>query len=546
MRRFAGTGRSRTPAVALPCLLLAVVVTVGLLSSGCGGGTPTQTTTPAADVLRLANATEFAGGWDPRASGGNEVTYLANMYETLLRANPAGSTEPFEPVLATSWKVSSDGLEWTFTLRQGVKFHDGQPFNADAVKYSIDATKELGQGVAYILDSIKSVEVVDAYTVKFVLSDPVPLDRILSAEYAAYMFSPATKGQKSEWWVGKDYGTGPYTLTTSKPGEQYVFARYADYWGGWKDSQYKQVVVNIVQEAGTQRQMLEGGEVDFTYQVARDSVSALKQNTDLTVHEVPSQIQYNVVFNTLRAPLNNVKVRQALAYAIPYDDVITVGVNGFANKSSGMVPKGLFPYNPDLAKYTTDLDKAKALLAEAGYPNGTGIHKLRLVYWSDSAGAVYEKAAPLIKEAWAKLGVTVDVQPMLSSQGYAMATGAESQRQDVILDKQWPSFPDGEDMLWYQWHSQEVSYNWSYWSSKETDKLMDDAFALESTDLTKAKELYDQCQTLLVENVPCAPLFDYIDIYASRAAVTLQDGALNTNYPLVLRWRLVSPATSGS
>ena len=542
MRKTRGA-RSSGAAWLLAAALLAVAIAVPVLG-GCGDDTGDEAAAPAADVLRLVNATEYAGGWDPRAAGGNEIVYLANMYETLLRVNPPGSTEPFEPVLATSWEASEDGLEWTFKLRENVTFHDGQPLDAAAVKYSIEAIQELGEGVAYILDPIASVEAVDPTTVKFTLSDPAPLDRILSAEYAAFIFSPATEGQDSEWWIGQSFGTGPYQITSFKQGEEHVYSQFPEYWGGWEPSQYQKVVVRIVSEPSTQRQMLEGAEADFAYQVDRDSVAALQQSPDLAVHEVPSLVQYNLVFNTLRAPLDDPKVRQALAWAIPYEDVIEVGVNGFATKSVGMIPQGLFPASADLPTYEYDLETAAGLLAEAGYPDGEGIEALKMVYWSDSSPA-YAKAGPLIKEAWEKLGVEVDLQPMLSAQGYALVTGDEDKRQDVILDKQWPSLPHGYDMLWYQWHSQELAYNWSYWSSDETDQLMDDGWTIESTDLTQAQELYDQCQELLIENVPCAPLFDYIDIYASNKAVTLKDGALNTNYPLVLYWRLVSP-TGGS
>lgn len=529
--------------VIVSAALLTAFSALGMLASGCGGGGDGETeqaSAPVADVLTLACANEYAAGWDPRVSGGNEIVYMANMYETLLRVNPPGSTEPFEPVLATSWESSPDSTEWTFKLREGVTFHDGTPCNAEAVKYSIDATKELGEGVSYVLDPIESVEVVDDYTVKFVLNGPAPLDRVLSAEYAAFIFSPATEGKPSDWWIGKSYGTGPYKIESFKQGEEHVYARHPDYWDGWSDDEYKKVVVRIVAEAGTQRQMLEGGEVDFVYQVDRDAVSALESNPNVVVEEVPSLVQFNLVLNTLRAPLDNVKVRQALAWATPYEDIIEVGVNGFAAKSVGMVPKGLFPYEPSLPSYDYDPEKAKQLLAEAGYPDGEGMRKLVVVYWSDAP--FQSKYAPLVKEAWEGIGVPVELQPMLSQQGYARATGPEDKRQDVVIDRQWPSIPHGYDMLWYQWHSQDLAYNWSYWSSAETDELMDEAWEVEPSDVAKAKELYDECQELLIENVPCIPMFDLVDIYASSATVKVEKGGLNTNYPLVLFWRMVNPA----
>ena len=164
---------TRRAATALGVVLI-VVLAVALLASGCGGSS-TETTasgSPAAsgsDILRVASLYGITT-WDPSASYSTEVMYMANCYEPLVYANPAGSAEPFSPGLATSWNVATDGLSWTFKLREGVTFHDGTPFNADAVKYSIDRTMKLNLGAAYLLSQIKEVKVVDDYTVKFVLS----------------------------------------------------------------------------------------------------------------------------------------------------------------------------------------------------------------------------------------------------------------------------------------------------------------------------------------------------------------------------------------
>ena len=134
---------------------------------------------------------------------------MANMYEPLLYKNPAGSEETFRPALATSWEVSPNGKVWTFKLREGVKFHDGQPFNAAAVKSSIEATIELGQGYAYLWGNVKSIDVVDDLTVQFTTVNPEPLDTLLSSEYAAWMFSPAAVSKPSSWFdEGTDVGTG--------------------------------------------------------------------------------------------------------------------------------------------------------------------------------------------------------------------------------------------------------------------------------------------------------------------------------------------------
>src|SRR5450756_2216708 len=135
-------------AIAVVLVVIAALLAV-VLTAGCGSSSSTGSTAPKADILRLAY-TSTVTTWDPSVSFSTEVVYMANLYEPLIYANPAGSAEPFSPALATSWEVAKDGLSWTFHLREGVTFHDGTPCNADAVKYSIDRTQKLNLGAAYL------------------------------------------------------------------------------------------------------------------------------------------------------------------------------------------------------------------------------------------------------------------------------------------------------------------------------------------------------------------------------------------------------------
>lgn len=536
--RWSGAGRVRTVLV-IGIVVLAAVAGLGLMA--CGGSDSSSTAT--ADILRVAANGDFETGWDIRAAAPPVGEYMANMYETLLRLNPEGSAEPYEPVLATSWESSDDGLVWTFHLREGVTFHDGETFNAQAVKYALDTTKKLGKGSSYILAPIKSIEVVDDYTVEFQLSQAVPLERILGSEYGAYIFSPATKGIKAKEWIGHDYGTGPYKIQSASAGEEYVFVRDDNYWGDWDDNQYKKVVVQIVKDAGTQRQLLEAGQVDYVDLVDRDSIEAMESAGTVSIDKIESMRQYCVCYNTGRSPLDDKLVRQALSYALPYEDIIELGTSGYAEKSVGYVTNTLFPYNADLPQYTYDVTKAKELLAEAGYANGKGIHSLEVIYYSEDA--VTSKFAPLVKEAWEKLGIKVKLQSVLASQGFAQVAGDENERQDVVIETEYPSYPAGYDMLYYQFHTQPyVSFNSSYWSSAETDELMDKAWALEPTDTAAAQEIYDQCQELLIDNAPTAPICDVTDVYASSKAITLGEGALSEYYPKTLFWYKVTLAGS--
>lgn len=517
---------------------LLVVFALGTAACGTSGSQATlSSTSVGADVLRLASSMTLTT-WDPRAAVGDEPPYLANCYEPLVWTTPDG--KGLTPALATSWEVSKDGLVWTFHLRQGVKFHDGADFNAAAVKYSIESTRNLGMGAAVVWDPVPlaRIVVVDPYTVRFELRQPMALGRVLSSMYGAFIFSPKTKGKPQSWWdTPHEDGTGPYVLQSYQPGQKITFVRDPNYWGGWKNNQYRQVVAQIVSDAVTQQQMLEAGEVDYADLLSADSIPTLRTNPNVKVVTHQSVLNEVMMFNTSRTPLNNVKVRQALAYAIPYQEIITVGANGLATQARSVVPAGLYPYDTSVPQFTYDLNKGRALLAQAGYPHGG--FSLTLTYQSDEA--TQSKWVPLVKEAYAKLGVTVNLQPLLWEQQWAKAKGPVAQRQDIFVMLWWPTYPDGYDTLRSFFHKQKtLSYDLCYWQMPAFDKLIDTAYSLEGSDPARAQQLYNQAQTLLFQQAPAPAVFDLQAVAGFNPALHLGPLALNPVYSKVLFWYYVT------
>jgi len=524
-------GAKRT--VLVLCLILAIVLITAAMVAACGGSSePSESTAPKADIFRAA-FTATVTTWDPSASFSTEVVYMANLYEPLIYANPPGSAEPFTPALATSWEVSDDGLEWTFKLREGVTFHDGTPMNAEAVKYSIDRTKELNLGAAYIWAPVKSVEVVDDLTVKFVLSYPTALDRIAAASSGSWIFSPATKGNDAKWWdEGNEAGSGPWMLESYKPNDELVFVRNPDWWGEWQDNQFQKVVVKVVAEAGTQRQMLEAGEVDFISLVAADQADAMAANPNVDLVTAQTWNNYLMFFNTQKPPLDNPKVREALSYAVPYEDIITVGVNGMATQAKGPVPIGLWPNaNGDLPQYATDIEKAKQLLDEAG----VDVNGLKLTLTHAGENPTEQRFCPAIKESFAELGIDLRIQSLLWNQQWEKAKGPADKRQDLFVLLWWPSYPDGYDNLYSMFTTEETpAWNLGYWYSDEYDNTLDEAHKLSATDVARSQELYTKAQTMLIEEAPAAYLFDVEGRVAKLKTISLSDLAVNPNYPQVL------------
>jgi peptide/nickel transport system substrate-binding protein len=530
-------------------VLFALILILSLAMSGCGAkqvstpepAQPTETVvaaiaTPSGPVvLKIANTATFTT-WDPVKSFSTEAAYMGNMYEQLLRVNPPGSAEKFTPLLAESWDVSDDGLIWTFHLRPNVKFHDGEPLTAEAVKLSIEAAKDHA-GASFIWYPLDKIEVVDDLTVKFTLLYAAPLDLIASSLYGAWIVSPkalaASADNPDYFEAGIEAGTGPYMLESYTPDKEIVMTRFNDYWGGWKDGQFDKVLVEIIGEAITQQQMLEGGEVDLVTRLPVENYASFKENPNYTYYEENTFFDYVGFFNTLKPPLDNPTVRQALSYAIPYQDIITVGTNGLASQSRGPVPQGIWPWSEEVNQYSYDLDKAKELLATAGYPDGG--FDLKLTYASEND--VEAAFAPLIKDSFAELGVNVTIEPMLWSQQWELAKSDPANAQDMFLLLYWPTYSDaGSDNLWSMFYGAEESphlnvtaFNLSYWWNADFNALVDVAGATTVTDPETSQAKYTEAMNLLVDEAPGVFFMDTMSAFVIPTYI--QGFEYNINYP---------------
>lgn len=541
-------------------LFVSLIVLLSMLLNACGGGAPAATDAPAGTealaateaaateapaagpvVLKYASSANITT-WDPIASFSTEAAYMANMYEQLVRVNPPGSAEPFSPLLAESWEKSDDGLVWTFKLRSGVKFHDGEAMNAEAVVKSIMLAKE-SAGASFIWLPLDTVEAVDDLTVKFTLKWAQPLELILGSEYAAYIISPkaldAAAADENFWTSGVSAGTGPYMIESYTPDQEIVLTQFPEYWGGWESDQYEKVLVTIVPEATTRQQLLESGEVDLVTSIPADSFDSFTSNPDYVTSLEPALFNYTAFFNTLKAPLDDAKVRQALSYAIPYQDIIAIGASGRGTQSRGTVPAGVFPYSEDVPQYTYDLEKAKALLTEAGHEGGG--FSLKLTYASENS--TEEAFAPLIKDSFAQIGVDVTIEALEFTQQWELAKADPANAQDIFLLLYWPTYSDaGADNMWSMFYGNPenpgnlnaTKFNLSYWMNEDYNAIMDEASTLSGTDVDASRVKYTEAQKLLVEEAPAAFLFDTMVAFVLPARI--QGFQYNLNYPDVRYW----------
>lgn len=524
-------------------IIAALIPVLGLLSvAACSGGGSTGSGDAAAStaVLTVASSASVTT-WDPVKSFSTEALYMGNLYEPLLVKNPAGSDEEYTPTLATDWQASDDGLTWTFDIRQGVRFHTGEELDAEAVKQSLEAAKDHG-GASFIWAPVKSIEAPAKYEVIFKLEYPAPVDLIVSSTYGAWIVAPSALDAVAEdekyFEAGVEAGTGPYVLDSYAPGEKVVLKKFDDYWNTEQSATYRTVDIAITSDAVTAQQMLTAGEVKYSTQVPLENVETFEKDAGYDVNVSKSPFNFLAMFNTTRPPLDDPDVRRALSYAIPYDDIIAVGAQGYGSQSHGPVPDGIFPFSADVPQYSQDLDKARELLADAGHPGGG--FDLVLTYASENAAE--KRFVPLIKDAFAQVGVGVTVKSQLFNQQWEEAKADPKSAQDIFILYYWPTYSDaGSDNLYSLFHSSpEPFFNLSYWKNDEYDELVDEAGKHTATDRARAQGLYGDAMALLHEEAPAAFLYDAQAVSVVPKGLSVPPA--NENYPFTTFFAQFEPA----
>ena len=423
-----------------------------------------------------------------------------NVYETLTLWLP---DEGVVPVLAESWESNDDATEWTFNLRQGVTFHDGSEMMAHDVKASLDRNIDIGM-VAYNFIGIESIEVVDDYTVRVLCSEPRDVPLVLSAGYGMFIYSAEGAERGTEWFAqGNDAGTGPYTIERYEPGHAIVVTRYEDYWGGWQDGQFTEVAFEMVEDPTVREAMIRGGDADITFGIPFTSIEGLQALDGLTVYPYEAFAHVVGAFALRNAPLDNVQVRQALAYSFPYEDVHEGVFLGYGSIPKGFGPTMLWDPPEGFPRYELDLDRAAELLDAAGYGDG---FQLRLAVFVGQAQNI--EAAELWQAQLAQIGVDLRIEQLSSGAFWDYAYTPEQDEfhimmvtasGDVASPWSWLICYTSSPLGWLPL----VGYD-----NPEFDSLVFDAWAKEATAPEEADELWVEAQRLLYEDAASIFIYD--------------------------------------
>jgi peptide/nickel transport system substrate-binding protein len=409
--------------------LFSLLTLIVILISGCAApAAPAPTTAPAAEsadtstaasggTLTIARPTD-AVGLDPKietTSPGNWV--MSNIYENLVKLD---TDLTFQPALAESWEqVEPD--RWRFTLRQGVKFHDGTDFTADAVKFSIERQKdpENPGRSASNLRPIIAVEVVDDYTVDIVTDGPYgPLLNIMSLIYGTGIVSPAAVEEYGDDFTLNPVGTGPFQFVEWATNDHITIERFDDYWG--EPAPLDQVIYRVIPEESARMLALDTGEVQMVMAPAPSQMDLYRDNPDFTIYETPGVRVIFFGMMTAREPLSDVRVRQALNYGFDRQSVLDNIVEGAGYLPTAYISPPIFGYTDTSEYFAYDPEQAAALLEEAGWvdSDGDGIRDkdgepLSLLHYSPRGRYLKDaEVGEAFQAAMLELGVEVQLEIM--------------------------------------------------------------------------------------------------------------------------------------
>ncbi|BDH46563.1 glutathione-binding protein GsiB [Salmonella enterica subsp. enterica serovar Choleraesuis] len=409
-----------------------------------------------------------------------------------------------QKVLASDYQVSSDGKTYTIKLRSDVKFQDGTPFNAEAVKANFDRASNPDNHLKRynLYKDIASTEAVDDNTVRITLKRPFSAFINVLAHPASVIISPAALKK-----YGKDIGfhpvgTGPYQFVTWNPTD---FVKVKKFDGYWQKGEPKldSITWRPVVDNNTRAAMLQTGEADFAFPIPFEQAALLSKNPKLELVTSPSIMQRYISMNVTQKPFDNPKVRQAINYAINRQALVKVAFAGYATPASGVVP-------PDIAgsasfkPWPYDPAKARELLKEAGYPNG-----FTTTLWSSHNHSTAQKVLQFTQQQLAQVGIKVQVTAMDAGQRAAQVEAKGQKESGVRMfytgwtastgEADWALSPLFASQNWPP-----TQFNTAFYSNPVVDK--DLAAALATTDPVQKDKLYRDAQQKIWDDAPWVPL----------------------------------------
>ncbi|KRE06940.1 glutathione ABC transporter substrate-binding protein [Bosea sp. Root381] len=403
------------------------------------------------------------------------------------------------PVLAERSEVNANSTEYTVHLRRDVKFHDGTPFDAAAVKLNYDRLRDPSNRLKRqsLLEALDRVEVVDAFTVRLILKAPSGVLLNYLAHTGASILSPKAIAQYGADISRHPVGTGPFVFASWTP-DTLKASRNQQYWRQGLP-RLDGVTIRSVPEGGARLALLRSGEAQFVFPLPPETVQIVERDERLAIDKTPSIVAQYVALNTTRKPFDDPRVRQALNYAIDKAAFIKVVYNGFGTPMDAPVAPGIAFYNKQ-GVWPYDPAKAKQLLAEAGYPNG-----FETEIWNFS-NTLNNRASQFLQQQLAAVGVKVAVNPLEAGVATTRLWGAKTpeEAQVRMFFGSWaPSTGDADWALRPLLSSRSYPpalYNLAYFKDDAVDAALQKGLA--TADPAERKAAYDEVQKIVWEKAP--------------------------------------------
>jgi peptide/nickel transport system substrate-binding protein len=464
------------------------------------------------------------------------------IFESLVQLDTSGAAKP---LLATSWTMSPDGKVWTFKLRDGVKFHDGTPFDADAVKFSLDRVRDPATGSLSgpsFLGPIDRVEVVDRLTVRLTYTKPYPalLDG-LETGYLAIV-SPTAARKFGKEFGQHPVGTGPYVFESWTRGQQVILKRNAAY--AWAPAHAKHqgpgyldtITFRFIPEHQTRLAAFERGELDLMGRAPGPDVGRLREDKRFVVHlNMFKGEPTEFLINASKSPTNEVAVRQAMLYAINRASVVKAVTFGISTPAYGPLKPSIWPYWRGVEEmYRHDPAKARELFDKAGWkpgPDGIRVKEGKrlstIVNVKDDPQAL--DMLQLMQADLKQVGMDLEIRPMALAASEDLARKGEN----GLTFMDWRG--TDPDILTLQFHSKNIGgWNFGHLKDPALDKLLDDA--REEMNRAKRQKMYEDAQKYIMEVAAVVPLFNQVQPDPSWAYVKDLAFDANTYFMLYDVW----------
>jgi peptide/nickel transport system substrate-binding protein len=443
---------------------------------------------------------------------------LANLYDQLIdlkyqreKDGLVADGTTTAPMIASSMQVSSDRRKVTFALDPKATFSDGTPITAEDVKYTFQRGIEGEQYTKTVmgmltLSSAKHIKISDPHTVVFELDEPNPMtERLLNLQVMSIQSKKVGEQHatgKSKWaddyWRGHVYGNSAYTLKSWNRGEGWELAPSKHYYRAGLPKNAG-LVFRIITDPQERLNLLKSGTLNVAYDVPAKDAAAIRDNGggQAKLVSIQSPWSFGLSFNNNQDPFKDKRVRQALSYAVPYDQIINDVMHGLARPAKSMVPPGMPTHDPSAWHYETNPQKAKQLLAAAGHPNGFKSSIDVLIGRPED-----EQAATLIQASFRQIGVDVDVRKLAEAEYQDKRNNASSPMQ-IVEFYSWVTDPFYH--MYFNLYSKNTFTNSSRYSNPKVDAIIEKG--LYEPDQAKRDAMSRQAQAMIIDDAPWAWLF---------------------------------------